>query len=124
MLTVDNRRSLFTGDAGIEGLTLAADFMDANDLAGNLHLFQAPHHGGHGNVGPTILDRFLATGSGTAVVSASLQDPDHPSPKVTNALKRRGYEVYTNEKGPLLHHFGSTRGWGSATPVPIMDESS
>jgi beta-lactamase superfamily II metal-dependent hydrolase len=126
-LTVDGRRLLFTGDAGIPALHAALDYAELFYLtSATLDFLDVPHHGSRRNLGPTILDRLLrGQGGVTAVVSASDSDPKHPSPKVTNALMRRGCEVYTTEDGQKWYHSGDApaRGWGAAQPVPPLDEA-
>jgi beta-lactamase superfamily II metal-dependent hydrolase len=131
LLTVGDQRLLLTGDAGIPALTNAADYMDTlSSWALPLTLFHAPHHGSRRNVGPTILDRLLGSSNGAArgeaVVSASLAAPKHPSPKVTNAILRRGYPVYTTEQAHVLFPDGRPmrQGWSTATPLPPMSEGS
>jgi beta-lactamase superfamily II metal-dependent hydrolase len=126
-LDVDGRRFLFTGDAGIPALHNALDYAELYDLTFNpLEFFDVPHHGSRHNVGPAILDRLLTGQNGViAFVSASSSDPKHPSPKVTNALIRRGCRVYTTEDGVKYHHSADApfRGWPAAQPVPPLDES-
>jgi beta-lactamase superfamily II metal-dependent hydrolase len=129
LLTMDAQRFLFTGDAGIPALTNAADYMDTHPSSGlSLKQFQAPHHGSRRNLGPTILDRLLGpTNSlprGYGIISASDKAPKHPSPKVANALLRRGYPTYTTEKGGVRSGEGlpNRPGWGPLTPLPPLDE--
>jgi len=130
LLAIDHQRFLFTGDAGIPALTNATDYMDTYPSSGlPLKQFQAPHHGSHCNLGPTILDRLLgpptSSTRGHGIISASDKAPKHPSPKVANALRRRGYPAYTTEKGGVHHGEGvPTRpGWFPLTPLPPLDES-
>jgi beta-lactamase superfamily II metal-dependent hydrolase len=82
-LTVDGRRLLFTGDAGMPALHAAIDYADFFYLTSDpLRFFDVPHHGSRRNLGPAVLDRLLAGQHGvTAYVSASDSDPKHPSPK-------------------------------------------
>jgi beta-lactamase superfamily II metal-dependent hydrolase len=126
-LAVDGRRLLFTGDAGIPALHAALDYAELSYLTSEpLDFLDVPHHGSRRNLGPTILDRLLSGQGGvTAVVSASKSAPKHPSPKITNALMRRGCEVYTTEDGQKWYHIGDVpaRGWGVAQPVPPLDEA-
>ncbi|GAA1478992.1 hypothetical protein GCM10009623_34380 [Nocardioides aestuarii] len=130
LLAVDGDRVMFTGDAGIESLERAMDEYDAvvgDPAVAALTLLQAPHHGSRRNLSPTILDRILGkpgepfgTGFGTAIVSSAAADPKHPSPKVTNALQRRGMSVFATE-GRILCYPGRP-GWTSATELPPLVE--
>lgn len=130
LLTIAGQRVLLTGDAGIPALMDAADYLDTLPTAGvPFALFQAPHHGSRRNVGPTILNRLLGHQNGVtrgeAIISASDKAPKHPSPKVANALLRRGYSVYTNENTHICFPNGvpTRQGWLTATPLPPLDES-
>jgi beta-lactamase superfamily II metal-dependent hydrolase len=130
LFTIDERRILLTGDAGIPALTNAFGYMESQSSASlPLFLVQVPHHGSRRNVGPTVLNRLLGpvTGAtrGQAIVSASEKAPKHPSPKVVNAFRRRGYPVYsTEEQGLCFHNDMPTRpGWTSVAPLPPLDES-
>jgi len=129
LLTLDGQRVLLTGDGGIPALSQAADYLELLPSAGlPIALFQAPHHGSRRNLGPSILNRLLGPGGtlrGEAIVSASDQAAKHPSPKVTNALLRRGYPVYSTEKAHLCFpsDMPARPGWSTATPLPPLDES-
>lgn len=131
LLTVDGDRMMFTGDAGIESLDRAMDEYDrtvGDPAVWPLDFFQAPHHGSRRNLSPTILNRILGkpgeaygTGLGTSIISSAKADPKHPSPKVTNALQRRGMRVYATEGSSIVHP-GGMRGWTTATPIPPLEE--
>lgn len=128
----ENRRVLFTADAGIPALTKAVESLEgANFDLSILNLIQVPHHGSKRNVGPSLLDRLLGPRQprGTvlrkAYVSASENGaPKHPSKKVTNAFKRRGAEVYaTQGKEVCQRHDSPDRpGWVAATALPLYFE--
>jgi beta-lactamase superfamily II metal-dependent hydrolase len=133
LLTVDDHRVLFTGDAGIEALSRAADEYEArfgSFASTPLALFQIPHHGSKHNSGPSILTRVLgehgaAYGETIAVASSSKTSEKHPSPKVTNAVLRRGVTPYATEGVSLWYHSGGAQRdeWsGTATPVPPLEE--
>ena len=131
LLTIDNKRHLLTGDAGMSSLEGAADYYEATiGSFGSypLTLFQAPHHGSKRNVGPTILNRILgAPGAdfGTAVgyISSARASEKHPSPKVVNAMIRRGVNVYVTEGQTICHGSWNNRpGWSPISPVPPLDE--
>lgn len=109
-------RLLFTGDAGIEALSYAADEYEAMIgpfVSQPLAFFQAPHHGSRHNLGPSILDRMLGEkgspfGDVTSFISSARLAPKHPSPKVVNALLRRGCWVRATEGRKLWHHSGDS----------------
>jgi beta-lactamase superfamily II metal-dependent hydrolase len=131
LLTIDGKQLMLTGDAGIESLTYACDVYEnhAGEFSdAPLTFFQAPHHGSKRNLGPSILNRILgkpgdAFSEPTCFISSAKADVKHPSPKVTNALKRRDGRVCATEGDNLLHHSGGNdRGWGPATPIPALDE--
>jgi beta-lactamase superfamily II metal-dependent hydrolase len=133
LLQLDDRRLLFTGDAGISALEAAADVY--SEKIGSfsefpLRFIQIPHHGSKRNVGPTILDRILGSkgisfsGMTTAYASSALADEKHPSPKVTNAFGRRGCLVSASEGRGIRHgHNAPDRdGWSTLTPLPPLRE--
>jgi beta-lactamase superfamily II metal-dependent hydrolase len=129
---LDGRRLLLTGDAGIPALRQAVDLLPAYGFgpATPLDFFQGPHHGSRRNLAPSLLNDLLGTSSApfssstVAFISASKDAPKHPSPKVTNALMRRGCRVYTSEESAIQHgHQAPVRDdWGLARPVEPMDE--
>lgn len=132
LLEVDGRRLLFTGDAGVPALELAADFAE-DELRIDLQtcvFYQVPHHGSRRNVGPSILNRVVGPigavqGPKTALVSASKGgSPKHPARKVTNAFHRRGADVLaTQGEGICVRHNVPMRpGWGPAALVPFYTE--
>jgi len=125
------RRYLFTGDAGIQALSYAAEYFQLlGYTAGDLNLIQVPHHGSRKNVGPTILDKFLGPrtalpgmtrGEACVSVGKNCQSDGHPYKVVTNALKRRGYNVFQTQGtgikfGEYLEGFSSP-----AVPLPLYD---
>lgn len=124
------RRMMLTGDAGISAIAAAAD--DYEVAVGPfavkpLAFFQAPHHGSKHNLGPTILDRVVGAqnsphGSLTSFVSSAKASKKHPSPKVTNALGRRGAPVITTE-GKNIHLGDSDRpGYTPSVPLKPLQE--
>ncbi|WP_328473925.1 hypothetical protein OHA21_13815 [Actinoplanes sp. NBC_00393] len=135
LLTVDGERMLFTGDAGIPALEAAAARYEAlygSFQAQPLRFLQAPHHGSRRNLGPTILDRLIGSpsaphfGNRTAMISSAKAAPKHPSPKVVNALIRRGCTVVATEGGTICHHSPDAparAGWYPVTPLPALVET-
>lgn len=132
LIRSDNRRLLFTGDAGIEALELAANEYEriVGSFAMNpVSFFQAPHHGSRRNLGPTVLDRILGPkgapyGSTTSFISSAKASEKHPSPKVVNALSRRGSDVNATEGKAIKHGFQSPArpGWTTLKPLPPLVE--
>ncbi len=135
LLRYDDRTYLFTGDAGIPALELAAGEYEA--LVGNfstspLTFFQAPHHGSRHNLGKTILDRILGqpglphNSSLRVFIHAAKASKKHPASKVTNAIMRRGCEPnhlgVTNGGNIRFYHNSNDRGWGDIPPYPVLEE--
>jgi beta-lactamase superfamily II metal-dependent hydrolase len=124
------RRMLLTGDAGISAINDAAGEYETtvgSFAAKPLTFFQAPHHGSKHNLGPTVLDRVIGTeskphGPVTSFVSSAKASKKHPSPKVTNALGRRGATVITTEGLNIHHGNGERPGYKPCTPVKPLQE--
>jgi len=124
-----SERVLLTGDAGIRGLTAAADFADANGLPLRQFSFvQIPHHGSRRNVGPAILDRIVGpilpespAGTFDAFVSSPKDDENHPRKIVVNAFTRRGARVIATQGGKKVHYGGflPRLGYFNASPIPL-----
>ncbi len=101
-LDVDDKKFLFTGDAGVPALQAAIAFVDANGISlAGLYFFDVPHHGSRRNLGPSVLNRLFGGVRGLdakdwyAYISAAKDGaPKHPHKKVTNALRRRGASVH------------------------------
>lgn len=129
LFEVDGRRLLFTGDAGIPALDRAMAVLESDGFTpGSLRLVQVPHHGSRRNVGPTILNRMLGhqvheTPHSHAVVSAPVKNPEHkhPSKKVTNVYRRRGYDVHGTQGIRLRYAAGAPdrEGYTASTPIPF-----
>lgn len=118
----DNRKYLFTGDAGIPALQNAIEYAEDNYIdISKVDWKQVPHHGSHRNISPQIMD---AIKTDVAYVSASEKAPKHPSFKVTNAYIRRGTRVYTTEGSPLIHrrNVPFREGYSDATPYPFKNK--
>jgi Metallo-beta-lactamase superfamily len=125
----DGRRVLLTGDAGVNGLTWAADYADSIGLPMQQFSFvQIPHHGSRRNVGPTILNRVLGPvqteGSESrfaAFVSAPADDETHPRNIVLNAFIRRGGRIIATQGSNKIHYggFPKRKGYGDVTPLPF-----
>lgn len=123
---------LLTGDAGVQALTRAADYLESFNISipSSLKFVQIPHHGSRHNVGPSILNRLLGprvpqAGETikTAFVSAGAKSATHPRRVVTNAFKRRGVRVVASKGNQVRHHhnMGPRNGWIAANEVPFYD---
>jgi len=137
-VNIAGHRMLFTGDAGIPALEMAADeyeyrfgLFSANPLG----FFQAPHHGSKRNLGTDILDRMLGPkGAGhnanlVVFITTAYKSTKHPSARVTNAVMRRGCQphklgVTKARQGYIRHHYNApTRAnMVPLTPHPILSE--
>lgn len=131
-VSADNNRMLFTGDAGIKALEQASNEYESifgSFKANPLSFLQAPHHGSQRNLGPEILDRVLGKpgiphGETTSFISSAKSSDKHPSPKVTNALGRRGAKVMATE-GSNIHNGTSSRpGYTNLPPLPPLEEDN
>ena len=120
---------LLTGDAGVNGLTWAAN--QARALGLPLQQFdfvQIPHHGSRRNVGPTILTHLLGPPQGedaprgcAAFVSAPDHDETHPRRIVLNAFKRRGGKIIATQGRGKVHWggFPARPGYSTAEELPF-----
>lgn len=135
LLREGSDRLLFTGDAGIQALDRACDEYELTTggfSAAPLRFFQAPHHGSRRNVSPTILDRILGTRGAshsevTSFISSAKISEKHPSPKVVNALSRRGCDVFATEGRIITHWRGAParKNWTTLTPYgPLSEEDN
>jgi len=134
LIQVDGERMLFTGDAGIRSLSQAWDQYEAcigTYPSHMLDFFQVPHHGGHRNLAPSLLDRMFGKRGENVVevpafISSAKTDKDHPSPKVTNALQRRGVHPYATEGFNKVHKSADVPmrpGYSAATPIgPLVED--
>jgi beta-lactamase superfamily II metal-dependent hydrolase len=115
--TFPTQRVLLTGDAGVWGLTHAANHADGCGLPlQNFNFVQIPHHGSRRNVGPLILNRILGpirsqyeSPRFEAFVSAPAEDDSHPRKMVLNAFIRRGGRVTITQGGKKIYYGGFPR---------------
>lgn len=113
---------LFTGDAGPQALTAAAQYAARHGVSlQGLRLAQVPHHGSRNNLTPTVLRAISAQ---TAFVSVAANSPTHPRRSVTNALQRRGTAVYATQGTGLRFQLNAPErsGWSAAAATPFYDE--
>jgi beta-lactamase superfamily II metal-dependent hydrolase len=134
LLRVGSERMMFTGDAGIPALEAAASYYETvfgPFSSSPLAFFQAPHHGSRRNLGPSILNRMIGPPHAphaapcTAFISSAKAAPKHPSPKVVNALTRRGCFVAATEGRTICHNSWdspSRPGWANLSPLPLLVE--
>lgn len=116
--------SLFTADAGCEGLTAAI----ANPFAlltKDLRWMQVPHHGSRRNLNQGLIDHFSPT---TAFISCS-GTVKHPSRKLVNALKNGGSTVYSTHysvsSGSWLRHaVGVVPRLSTVLAVPLYEKTA
>ena len=134
LLTSDSgERVLFTGDVGIEALNEALDEYEAKVTTipdRDLAVFQAPHHGSKRNLSPSLLNRLFGThGDGVTragLISSAKADKKHPSPKVTNALIRRGLDPVATEGRTVCERSDDApyrHGWVAVESIGPLDET-
>lgn len=90
----DNKKFLFTGDAGVQALLDASFRYKLNDI----HWFDVPHHGSKHNLNTLLLNHFRPQ---VSYISAD-GSKKHPSLAVINALKKQGLVYSTHNSGNLL----------------------
>jgi beta-lactamase superfamily II metal-dependent hydrolase len=131
-LRLGSHRFLFTGDAGVPALNEALDYLDARGRTDRYpDLIQIPHHGSRHNGSRELIAGIAGPHSGerrgVAYVSISeeaARDPRYPSPRITNAFGRRGYEVAaTAGTSIFLVGDGATRNGAPLTVLPALDET-
>jgi beta-lactamase superfamily II metal-dependent hydrolase len=122
---------LLTGDAGVQALSRAADYLEGRgySLPNNLRFVQIPHHGSRHNVSPSVLNRILGPilphGSERkkiAFASTSTECDTHPRKVVTNAFMRRGFNCYQHRNKSWIRQVVGTMPHRSATtlvPIPF-----
>lgn len=134
-LQIDSQQILLMSDAGAPALLRAYNRAVALgiDLTQCI-LYQIPHHGSRRNIGPSLLDAivgpklpFGSEAKATAYVScAAKAAPKHPSPKVTNAFRRRGAQVVATQGRSLCHSQNAPQrfGWSPVSALPIVSEET
>ncbi|MCW2992531.1 MAG: hypothetical protein JWQ18_26 [Conexibacter sp.] len=129
----NGHRVLLTGDAGVDAMVNAWDWLVASGLdASPPRNAQVPHHGSRRNCSTDMLDYVLGpvggSQSGEAVVSVAPGSLKHPSPRVINAFARRKYPVATTagcEEAIMLNGDGMPQrfGWSTAPVFPPLSEA-
>jgi beta-lactamase superfamily II metal-dependent hydrolase len=125
---LNGKKILLTGDAGRKALREAIEYAAA--VLPGLDYFQVPHHGSRRNVNTELLDALLGErldaepepgkGSFTAIISAAVEDEDHPRKAVVRALRHRGARVLSTDDGKGTKRISKDapdRGWIPAIPL-------
>lgn len=129
---INDKKILFTGDAGREGLAEAIDYSHhVNFSLPGVDMFQVPHHGGRHNVSTEILDKLLGerlselpeTTSWCGICSSAKEDKDHPKNSVKRAIIHRGGH-WSETEGKTVHWgIGINRdGWTSIPQAVYPNE--
>jgi beta-lactamase superfamily II metal-dependent hydrolase len=133
-LRLEDRRFLFTGDAGVPAINKALDYLDAIGRADRWPDFvQIPHHGSRHNLDRATIQRLIGSGesadSPAAFISVSeeaAQDPRYPSPRILNAFGRRGY-FRAQTAGMSIRHNSPDApfrdNYSPLTDLPPLDEA-
>lgn len=131
------RGVLFTGDAGVQALSAAAEYAEEKGVSipQYIKFVQIPHHGNDNNVSPSVLDRLigpktiipLTNRRITAFVSVAKESGTHPRKAVVNAFLRRGARVIAT-KGVTKSHFynmNQKAEWGAteSRSLPLMQQT-
>jgi len=134
ILQIDGKVLLFTGDAGIPALALAADYLEDEGINhSDISFIQVPHHGSKRNVGPSVLNCLVGPildedeykKIKTAFVSVAKDgEPKHPAKKVANAFRRRGAPVYATKDESIWHHDNAPNrdNYSAMESLPFYDE--
>lgn len=124
---------LLTGDAGVNALGRAIDYLDINNVSAsaNIKFIQMPHHGSRHNVSTSVLDRIIGPRLPTkptnyekfSFVSSGKDSTTHPRKMVVNAFLRRGVRVDVTKGQTIRHHRGmpDRKGWTALTPLEFAE---
>ena len=100
----DDKKYLFTSDAGPEALMKAHDEYDLS----NLDWLDVPHHGSRYNLSSELIGIFKPK---IAYISCD-GSKHYPSPAVVKELKKTGCKVYSTASGTKLHRRGTDLRFG------------
>ncbi|GAA3131051.1 hypothetical protein GCM10020255_004820 [Rhodococcus baikonurensis] len=131
MLTVDDHRILFTGDAGIPALSAAADQYEVAIGSFDAYLWRCCKHltMAAAVISPRHCSTALWERRAHVWVSSSTYQlreglAQAPSPKVVNALTRRGgYVVATEGTTVCVQNQASRAGWTTVPALPSLHEA-
>jgi beta-lactamase superfamily II metal-dependent hydrolase len=120
-LMVDGQHLLFFGDAGVLAINPAMDYLDGQGRTSEWpKVLLLPHHGSRRNLARDTIQRILGNPTdatyGFAVASVSAES-DNPSPRVANAVGRRGYPVYTTSGTSIRIPWEAPARYGWENPV-------
>lgn len=131
----DGKGVLLTGDAGVETLDEALDYLEkrCGGKLPKIDRFQVPHHGSRRNISSDVLDRLFGkvrsensnSTTFSAFISSAKEDKDHPRKSVVRALHHRGGKVLATEGKCIRTVIGNApkrEGWSTATPMPYPEE--
>lgn len=116
----EGHRILLTGDAGKFDLTEAIDTADINEIdLRSIDIIKMPHHGSRKNVNPEIMDRIGNKGTRCYISCAEGDEGHHPSKRLVNMLKQKGFTVLTTGGSHLHKGFGAPerKDYDKATPL-------
>jgi beta-lactamase superfamily II metal-dependent hydrolase len=126
LISIDEFRAVLTGDAGVPAIQAALDYGSAVGVdATSPKLVQIPHHGSRRNASSDLLDRLLGpigqSDVGSAFVSVCGEgDPKHPSGRVVNAYKRRGYPWNWTAGNSICQRSSDAPHRSDYGPLPVM----
>lgn len=107
LLEFDNNKVLFTGDIGREGLQLAVEEANNQNISlTDLKIFISPHHGSRKNITPELMGAIKA--SFTILSTPPQGDPHHPSRRMVNKYLEMGHNLFSTN--------GSSVHWGNNYP--------
>jgi beta-lactamase superfamily II metal-dependent hydrolase len=133
LLRLGDKCVLLTADAGVPAINAALDYAETAGLdAVRPFIVQIPHHGSRRNASSKLLDRVLGPigqeSGGVAFVSVvSTTNAKHPSGRVVNAYKRRGYPYFWTAGNSLnwsSPDAPARSDYGPASPGPALTELS
>lgn len=124
----EGHRILFTGDAGKDNLYEAIENARRNriDLV-NIDIIKMPHHGSRKNIDPEIMDALGKENTRCYISCVSGDEGHHPSKRLVNMLKQKGFRVLTTSGYDLWKRYDAPdrAGYNPVSPLnyyPTMDK--
>lgn len=124
----EGHKILLTGDAGKEGLEDAIKYATKNgiDLT-DIDIIKMPHHGSRKNVNPETMDSIGSEGTRCYISCVEGDEGHHPSKRLVNMLKKKGFRVLTTSGRNLHKGYGAPKrkNYKSASPLdyfPTMEK--